>query len=679
MKRERMTFALCSAAVVMASVISFASVMCLVEAFTLSCDPVFLMVTCCLASGLAVMTMALKHSRIVGLCAFGVYFLILLWQRAALLNDVRTFLYHVTSEYALCFQVPVLGEPGGSVQWLLSAIAVPLAWLSVWTICREGYAAFVIMACAPIFVLCLLVVDLAPEFWLVLLTGALLLLVVSGGVRSHSANEGGRLIWCLALPVVIVFCGLMTLSPIKAYTRSDWSQNLQSVAEGTFDLEFWEKQVTSVISSGWNGSLKKVDLSDVGPQKRTGAYALEYRANFDISYLRGVSYGVYEDNAWHNIEEYDDWPMEEQPLISAPDSGSGVLQVHTPISEPLMYTTYYLSQMPEGGVGIDDAYIKNQEQMADYQVQFEPAFPVPAAQSAVYDSFVAQYYLQLPENLRQPLTDILFQADLMGASAEVIAAYVQQGGTYDLNTPSVPEGEDFALYFLQQSHQGYCVHFATSAALLLRAAGIPARYVTGYSVFGAAQQWNTVTQDEAHAWVEYYAQGIGWLPLDPTPASWRDDELLPETDPEQTLPQEPGMTEPEDTHEQGSLREPDRQKTPETKQSPWQWLLVLPCLVVLLILRRLAVLYCRRVRLTKGTPNRQALDLWNWLVRLYRTQGREVPEEWICLAEKAKFSQHVISDDERNAIRFAVDGRIQELKRASALHRLWHQYGLVLY
>lgn len=666
MKREPMTFAICSAAVIMGAVVSFAAVMCLVEAFGLSCDPSALIVVCCLTCAVAVAVMGLRRSWLLGFCVFFLYVCLLVWQRAAIAQGVQTLLYHITSEYSRCFQVTVIGSPGGQVQWLLSALAMPLAWLCVWTVCREGHAAFVAIACAPIFVLCLLVVDLAPVQWLVLLTGALLLLILSGSVRMHNANEGARLIWWLAAPVATVFCLLMILSPVQQYTRSTWSQSLQTMAEEKMDLELLEKQLTTAIRSGWNGDLKKVDLGRVGPKQKTGTYVLSYESDQKIAYLRGVSLGVYEDNTWKNVELPYAWTTEQTQHLR-PSAYASSVNVRTAAAEPVLYTAYYPTSVP-GGLAVDDAYWKNGEREKTYTVTYDPN--AAAEISREYESFVLEAYTQLPQTLQEPLSQILYEAGLGGGSAAQIGEFVRGSGVYDLNTPAVPEGEDFALYFLTQSHRGYCVHFATSTVLLLRSAGIPARYVTGYAVDGQTQGWNQVTEDQAHAWVEYYVQGVGWQVLDPTPASYREQTPEPAPEPEDNEPQTPP-----------SVDTPQKPTTvPEqNRRSYWLWSLLLPGLVILVLLRRLAVLYCRRYRLKKAQPNAKALDLWSWLVRLYKAGGEAVPEQWICLAEKAKFSQHTITDEEMQALAQAVKTQIVQRKQASLPRRLWHKYGLVLY
>lgn len=98
--------------------------------------------------------------------------------------------------------------------------------------------------------------------------------------------------------------------------------------------------------------------------------------------------------------------------------------------------------------------------------------------------------------------------------------------TYTLRPQqTAPEGADPIEFFLTQSHEGYCVQFASALTRLLRAAGIPARYVEGYlasNFVGArgdhvASYTDTVLDSDAHAWVEVWYDGIGWLQYEATP------------------------------------------------------------------------------------------------------------------------------------------------------------------
>lgn len=674
MKHERMTFALCSSAVLIGSVISFACAMCLVEAFGLFCDPKHLIFLCCAVCGAAAMVMSVRHSGIFTLCVFVLYFACLIWKGNAVFTGAQTLLYRVTEAYAACFEnVPILGVPGGDVQWILYAIVFPLAWLCVWTVCREGHTFFVVLACAPVFVLCLMIVDLAPILWLVLLTAAIMLLLLSGGARVHSASAGGRLIWILVLPVTALVTALLVLSPVESYVRSDWASRLQSVAEAGFDLELWTNKVVTAVGSHWSGELEKVDLSKVGPQSKTGVYVLQYQSDVPIEYLRGNSLGYYGENTWERVELPVSMPVEQTQLIR-PSSAYSTVLIETVVGEPKLYTAYYPTAVPENGIAVDDAYLKAPGRVRGYAVHIsESAMPQP---SEAYDAFVQEAYLQLPEELRERLTAYLGDNGLTDASPQTIADHVKSSCVYDLDTPAVPRGKDLAWYFLTESHQGYCVHFATATVLLLRSAGIPARYVTGYAVDGPAGQWNKVTQDDAHAWVEVYADGGGWVPVDPTPAdeSVQVPDVEPDREEETSVDTEPSIS--PNLPPSSSL--PSEDDTPK-RQGNALWWMLLPGSFVLVFLRRIAIVYCRRQYWKRQHPNKKALLLFERVARLYRAQGIAVPEQWIALAEKAKFSRHTITAEELQELSQVVQEQIDRLKQRSFLRTLWYRFGAILY
>ena len=75
--------------------------------------------------------------------------------------------------------------------------------------------------------------------------------------------------------------------------------------------------------------------------------------------------------------------------------------------------------------------------------------------------------------------------------------------------------------FVTKTHAGYCQYFAGAMALMLRYLGIPARVAVGFAggTYDSTQRvWN-ITDRDAHAWVEVWFKGYGWLPFDPTPAA----------------------------------------------------------------------------------------------------------------------------------------------------------------
>jgi protein-glutamine gamma-glutamyltransferase len=89
---------------------------------------------------------------------------------------------------------------------------------------------------------------------------------------------------------------------------------------------------------------------------------------------------------------------------------------------------------------------------------------------------------------------------------------------YTLQPPLL--GRDSADDFLFESRAGYCEHFASAFAVLMRAAGIPTRVVTGYQggIFNPVGNYVVVRQSDAHAWNEVWLDGAGWVRVDPTHA-----------------------------------------------------------------------------------------------------------------------------------------------------------------
>ena len=100
----------------------------------------------------------------------------------------------------------------------------------------------------------------------------------------------------------------------------------------------------------------------------------------------------------------------------------------------------------------------------------------------------------------------------------VLRMFRQQEYTYTLSPPLLRG--DVVDQFLFESRRGFCEHFSGSFALLMRAAGIPSRIVTGYQggEFNAVGNYLIVRQSDAHAWTEIWLEGKGWVRIDPTAA-----------------------------------------------------------------------------------------------------------------------------------------------------------------
>src|SRR5881409_3894478 len=108
---------------------------------------------------------------------------------------------------------------------------------------------------------------------------------------------------------------------------------------------------------------------------------------------------------------------------------------------------------------------------------------------------------------------------------EIVEAYFRQNFRYSVWKGERPRRQTALEEFFLQSRSGHCEYFATATALLLRAAGVPARYAVGFSV----QEWSRLEQRwivrarHAHSWALAYVDGA-WREVDTTPSLWADTE-----------------------------------------------------------------------------------------------------------------------------------------------------------
>src|SRR5487761_2262728 len=110
-----------------------------------------------------------------------------------------------------------------------------------------------------------------------------------------------------------------------------------------------------------------------------------------------------------------------------------------------------------------------------------------------------------------------------GATGAAIAQkalnyFREQGFVYTLDPPLL--GRDSVDEFLFGSKRGFCEHYASSFVFLMRAAGVPARVVTGYQggEINPVDGYMIVRQSDAHAWAEIWLRDRGWVRVDPTAA-----------------------------------------------------------------------------------------------------------------------------------------------------------------
>jgi len=102
-------------------------------------------------------------------------------------------------------------------------------------------------------------------------------------------------------------------------------------------------------------------------------------------------------------------------------------------------------------------------------------------------------------------------------TVEAIERDLRSRATYRLDPPVPRQGQDAVDHFLFDAQTGFCEHFASAEVVLLRSLGIPARLVTGFTGGEPASAGRRLIRaKQAHAWVEVWYPGVGWVSSDPT-------------------------------------------------------------------------------------------------------------------------------------------------------------------
>ncbi|MBD5089695.1 MAG: hypothetical protein HDT30_12960 [Clostridiales bacterium] len=232
-------------------------------------------------------------------------------------------------------------------------------------------------------------------------------------------------------------------------------------------------------------------------------------------------------------------------------------------SKEYNYYPYYSNCLNGGDLdfsyNIDQVIRKNS--LEKYQISYHPIgdklIPLPKSKEvSAYEEYVWENYLTVTEDCKGAVSEFCRQAGVTGNSEEDIEKvirYLHEQCSYSMTPGKTPRNQDFITYFLMEKHKGFCVHFASSAVMLFREMGIPARYIEGYNmstnkiVDGVlleeeeTKDWVSgniskgeldklgvisveVSDAQAHAWVEIYLSGYGWIPIEVTPAGFGEEE-----------------------------------------------------------------------------------------------------------------------------------------------------------
>ncbi len=615
-----------------------------------------------------------------------------LWQQGALRSSFEALLYRLTRQYHQAYDWDIIklnhltADDMELQLWLsLSILGVLIAMGISWAVCRKKTALPGLLPAALLLGSCMVVTDTVPAagFLFLLFFGALILLL-TGAVRRQDGARGNRLSTMLALPVAVSVLLLFAAIPENNYQGKE---PLRKLADQVMDYEpvarlFGRASTLGTTGSSVDSSI--VDLKTVGVRIESNAEIMQVLTDYDSTlYLRGRALDSYNGQTWTSSGMATDglyWPDE-----SATKTG-GEVMITTKYAHRMRYLPYYVSSIDMNNV---TKGVENTSKLTQYSYSCRTAYPQGSSTMTQYlsDSMTGSYedYLHLSSSVKkwaEPLARKITAGETSTyGKALAIRDYVQNSAKYDTNTHRMPaSGNDFVRWFLEDSDTGYCVHFASAATVLLQASGIPARYVTGYTVTANSGYVTVVRAKDSHAWAEYWLPGYGWVVLEATPAEEPDPIATETTGPDN---RETTATTPSVPNTEAQRPTTDPSAKPKTNPTNLLRLLWIPFFVVagasLVILQRSVRLHLRRKRLRSGSANVQALQLWQELVYLARLLGDTPDRSMLELAQKAKFSQHTISEAELRMFRWSLENAHKRLKKRSVFHQLYYRLILVVY
>lgn len=470
------------------------------------------------------------------------------------------------------------------------------------------------------------------------------------------------------------------------------------VADGLNDNDILERLRERVHEIRWDSetnSMPEGRLAGLGAWEKSDTPALAVTMETPQKlYLRGGIYDSYTGSRWESASAEDRAPYEDlfywlhrrgfyaqeqvataaalteraEPLSMTVENLSACRKVSY-----LPYALYGCDELDARRIG-DDGMRGGEQQNFFYLAGSVPEWyaaqqTLTAAQQREnvaeylaaaqgYYGYVQELDLQITETAWTAIDRALDAGQKSRSLSEIrglIRSYLAENLVYDEQC-YVPSEGDFISFVLEQSGRGYSVQYATAATLMLRYYGVPARYVEGYFLSAeqaeklAAGERVVLTEENAHAWAEYYLEGVGFVPFEVTPGYIDEEELAP------------GSGSGADASYVSNPMNYARVEQPQTEKPEAQekesafravWLLWLPALLLAAAIVWFAV---RRIRLYLAlrridrAETREAIALrYGYAYALMERLDAEpeMAREAAALNARARFSQHEMTEEQR--------------------------------
>jgi len=280
----------------------------------------------------------------------------------------------------------------------------------------------------------------------------------------------------------------------------------------------WGTHTSSKNVSGFAQTISPGSVSSLAKNDEL-AFKVKFEKNTDLSgrYFRGIVFNNFDGISW----QPDKHPSKSLGEPQNSNSNKAFIILYPTYSKYLISPDYPVNS-PERGIYLTENatlyswYFKINDKKI-YEVEFSnfnPNYPTPS-----------EKHLKLPKNFNPMALELGSKWMKLPPEKRVekgLKYFKENNFTYTLNPPKY--GRNYIDEFLFQQKKGFCEHFASSFAFLMRAAKIPSRITGGY--LGGEQNsiagFTNVRQSDAHAWCEVWLDNKGWIRIDPTTESVPD-------------------------------------------------------------------------------------------------------------------------------------------------------------
>ncbi len=503
---------------------------------------------------------------VVTLVALGFYLLLQHYPLTAFLFPLALAplyrLYHLNPRLFLAKLMALfsLKQPADSLFWPL--VTIGLITLAVYLVVLRARRPLPLLFAAGFSTTALLwyrFVDVAypaaitfSAFWLMLLSynrGALIWPEAAGSDESASENcslPAMRKTWLTYTVSILTLTLFFTLVLPKNFAPAPWP-GLQSWAAEHFTILQSLRPAEEAAIRGDGGEFRLLVFGRPEEKELGGPMYLDSTVLLEVrgkggTYLKGSVLDFYDGHSWFDTAGYQELislPRPPEQLIA--DLAESELTIrHLRLRTSTLFTGLYpqLISLPPGAILINEngslkldksVPLHYEYRIVSYNLLYRPAVE---AGLGIESPPVAERYLQLPANLPPRVINLAREltAEQPNSYAKIktLEGYLRRHFKYTIEIPATPESRDFVDHFLFDLQEGYCTYFATALAVMGRAAGVPTRYLSGFvtPAIPAANGAYYVAGTDAHAWMEAYLPGLGWLPFEATPG-YTTDSFLP--------------------------------------------------------------------------------------------------------------------------------------------------------